>query len=58
MERFVKGDVQKGDLPISSAARPNRLFAAEKSLIKKRVGVLNKEKVKQIQNKLIELFEV
>ena len=37
--------------------RPNRLFTAEKSIISYKIGSLNDSKLKEVTNKLIEIFK-
>lgn len=50
-------DFQSGRLPISSLIRTNKLFTADQSIISFRVGILKKEKIKEIENKLIEIIK-
>ena len=47
-------DFFSGSLPIESFVKVNRLFSADIGIIKYKVGKLNKSKVKEIENKIIE----
>ncbi|MDD3264012.1 MAG: type II toxin-antitoxin system PemK/MazF family toxin [Candidatus Nanoarchaeia archaeon] len=49
-------DFYSGNLNLLSMLRPNRLFTAEKSLFLYKIGSLKKEKIKEIQDKIIEIF--
>ncbi len=50
-------DFKQGKLNIVSMIRPNRLFTGEKSLIKYKIGSLKEGKLKEVINKLIEIFK-
>jgi len=45
-------DFQRGGLNIDSWIRPNRLFTADISIIKYKVGRLKEPKIKKVKNKL------
>ena len=49
-------DFQKGKLPVDSFIRPTRLFTADQSIIKYKAGTLNRAKIKEVENKLCNLF--
>ncbi len=49
-------DFQQGKLNVDSFIRPNRLFTSEISIIEYKVGKLKSEKIKEVQNKLVEIF--
>lgn len=49
-------DFTDGGLPVESYIRPNRIFTADKKIILRRAGKVNKEIVKQVVSKLIELL--
>tara|TARA_Y100000310_G_scaffold335053_1_gene416178 strand:- start:1099 stop:1431 length:333 start_codon:yes stop_codon:yes gene_type:complete len=49
-------DITKGKLDISSSIRPNRLFTADKSIIEYTLGSLTKTKIKEVENKLVDMF--
>jgi mRNA interferase MazF len=50
-------DFKQGKLNIVSMIRPTRLFTAEKSLIKYKIGSLKENKLNEVINKLIEIFK-
>ncbi len=49
-------DFKKGKLIQNSMIRPNKLFTADKSIILYKIGLLNGIKIKQIEQKLIDIF--
>lgn len=49
-------DFQEGKLHVSSIIRPNKLFTADISIIKSRIGKLKENKLKELQNSLIKIF--
>lgn len=49
-------DFKKGSLNLTSMARPNRLFTADKSIIKYKIGSLKEVKIKEIEREIIKLF--
>tara|TARA_Y100000031_G_C7898152_1_gene238291 strand:- start:60 stop:392 length:333 start_codon:yes stop_codon:yes gene_type:complete len=51
-----KQDFQQGKLHVDSMIRPNRLFTAEKSIVQYKVGSLKGSKIKEVENKVIEIF--
>ncbi len=50
-------DFKKGSLNLISMARPNKLFTADNSLIKYKIGSLKKEKIKEIEKSIINIFK-
>ncbi len=49
-------DLNQGKLTIDSFIRPSRLFTSETSIVRYKLGKLKLEKIKQVQNKLCEIF--
>ncbi len=49
-------DFQQGKLDIDSFIRPDRLFTADSSIIKYRAGKIKQEKIREVQDKLCEIF--
>ncbi len=52
-----ENDFNTGGLKQNSNVRPNRLFTADKNILLYSIGKLNKEKISQIINKLVEIIE-
>lgn len=52
----AKNDFNAGNLKVESRIRPNRLFTADKSIVEYRAGTLKKEKMKEVEQKLISIF--
>lgn len=50
-------DFKQGQLPVSSLIRPNKLFTADKSIISSKVGTLNEDKVKEVQEAIIGILK-
>ena len=50
-------DFKQGSLPQESIIRPNKLFTADKSLISYKIGTLKENKVKEVENTLINIFK-
>jgi len=50
-------DFRQGRLPVSSLIRPNKLFTADKSIISTKVGTLKDEKIKEVQERLVNIFK-
>jgi len=50
-------DFKKGSLDVSSILRPNRLVTASKRIIQYKIGSLKDNKLKEVINKLIEIFK-
>jgi len=50
-------DFKKGKLPVTSIIRPNRLFTADKSIIKYKAGSLNKKKIKEVEEVIVKIFK-
>jgi len=49
-------DFHKGSLNINSWIRPTRLFTADISIIKYKVGRLKELKIKEVENRLCSIF--
>lgn len=50
-------DFKQGSLPQESIIRPNKLFTADKLLISYKIGTLKENKVKEIENELVNIFK-
>lgn len=50
-------DLSFGKLSISSSIRLNRLFTADRCILEYKLGSLNKIKIKEVENKLVEMFK-
>jgi len=50
------GDFKQGGLHMESRIRCNKLFTADKSIISYKIGILKESKVKEVENKLVEIF--
>ncbi len=48
-------DFKEGGLQIASMIRPNRLFTADRSIILYKVGSLKEKKVKEVEEKVVEI---
>ncbi|MFH1332384.1 MAG: type II toxin-antitoxin system PemK/MazF family toxin [archaeon] len=53
---ITEKDFQKGKLSITSYARPTKIFTADTSIIIRKVGELQDRKIKEVENKLCEIF--
>lgn len=51
LEHFRSGTLQK-----ASSIRPHRLFTADKKIIQYKIGSLKKEKITEVQSKVVMLF--
>ncbi len=49
-------DFKEDGLKIDSMIRPNRLFTAEKPLILYRVGLINDNKIKEVEDVLVKII--
>jgi mRNA interferase MazF len=49
-------DFKFGKLPVSSLIQSNKLFTADTSIISSKVGSLKENKIKEVQNSLINIF--
>lgn len=54
--KLEEQDFAEGKLALSSVIRPNRLFGAEKSIIKYKVGCVNEAKAKEVEEKLVAML--
>jgi mRNA interferase MazF len=51
-------DFESGGLKQASNIRPNRLFTADAQIILYGIGIIKKDKLDQVVNKVIEILEV
>ncbi|MFH1210996.1 MAG: type II toxin-antitoxin system PemK/MazF family toxin [archaeon] len=49
-------DFKKGKLNITSYVRPTKIFTADTSIIISKVGELQDRKIREVENKLCEIF--
>lgn len=49
-------DFNEGKLKVESRIRPNRLFTADRSIVEYKAGTLTNEKVKVIEQTLVDIF--
>ena len=54
--KITKQDFRKGELPVVSYVRPDKLFTADKTIIKNNVGNLNLETKNKILKRVSKLF--
>jgi mRNA interferase MazF len=54
--KLSKKDFKKGNLKVESFIRPERLFTLRKSIILYKTAVINQKKIKEVENKLCEIF--
>lgn len=52
-----KSDFLSGSLTHESFLMPSLIFTIDSSIISYKIGKLNAEKIKQVENKLIEIFK-
>jgi len=50
-------DFDEGSLKRTSNIRPNKIFTADKDIILYKAGHLSNEKIKEVTNKVIEIFK-
>ena len=50
-------DFAQGSLPNDSNIRPNRIFTASKSLIIRKVGLVNEDIITEVRNKIVSLLD-
>ncbi len=50
-------DFQMGKLDVSSLIRPNKLFTADISIISSKIGTLKENKIKEVQDSLVNIFK-
>lgn len=51
-----RSDFSVGKLKVESRIRPNRLFTADRSIVEYKAGTLTDEKVKVIEQTLVDIF--
>lgn len=54
---LLKSDFRGSGLKLDSVIRPNRLFTASKSIISYKVGELDVRKIKEAEDKIINIFK-
>ena len=54
--KLKKKDFEHGGLKVNSWIRPNRLFTAETSIVKYKIGSLRKTKIQEVSDKLCDIF--
>ena len=54
--KLESDDFSSGTLNMKSNVRPNKLFTADKSVILYKVGSLNKDKMNEVTDKLVDIF--
>ncbi len=50
-------DFQTGRLDVPSLIRPNKLFTADISIISSKIGALKENKIKEVQDSLVNIFK-
>ena len=50
-------DFAKGSLKVQSIIRPNRLFTADKSIVLYRIGSLKKDKIEEVEDKIVNIIK-
>ena len=53
---LTNDDFKNGSLNLTSIIKPNRLFTADKSIVLYKIGSINMTKIKEIENKIIDIF--
>lgn len=54
--KLTQSDFKYGSLHITSMIRPNRLFTADKSIILYKIGSINDKKMKEVEERIINIF--
>lgn len=54
---LYNSDFESGSLRKISNIRPNRIFTADQSIIIYKIGTLNREKIKSVINRVIEILK-
>lgn len=49
-------DFSNGGLYLASMIRPNKLFTADKSVIIRKIGAIKRDKIKEVEDKIINIF--
>ncbi|MBS3969543.1 MAG: type II toxin-antitoxin system PemK/MazF family toxin [Clostridia bacterium] len=55
--KIVDNDFTEGSLRQTSNIRPNKIFTADEDIVLYKIGHLNNEKIKEVTNKVIEIFK-
>ncbi|HIH38769.1 type II toxin-antitoxin system PemK/MazF family toxin [Candidatus Woesearchaeota archaeon] len=50
-------EFQSGSLKATSRIRPNRMFSADESVIRYKIGSLKQDKVKEVEERIIDMFK-
>lgn len=53
---LTNSDFASGNLKQNSNIRPNRLFTADSNIVLYRIGTLEKKKIEEVTNKIIDIF--
>ena len=53
---LITADFKEGSLKQTSMIRPNRIFTADKSIISYKAGTLQVQKMKEVENILVNIF--
>ncbi|MBW2990090.1 type II toxin-antitoxin system PemK/MazF family toxin [Candidatus Woesearchaeota archaeon] len=54
---LIKKDFAKGKLNVDSYIRPNRLFTADKRIVKRKIGRISNNKIKQVVERVCEIIK-
>ena len=54
--RLNDGNFKEGKLPQLSMIRPNKLFTADTSIIKYKIGLLSEKKIKEVEETIIQIL--
>ncbi|HBY19481.1 MAG: growth inhibitor PemK [Clostridiales bacterium GWE2_32_10] len=50
--------VENGELRVESYIRPNKIFTADESIIFYKIGNISEEKLRELDNKIIKIFNI
>ncbi len=50
-------DFKNGNIRITSLIKPQKLFTADKSIVKYKIGRLKSEKIREVENEIISIFQ-
>jgi len=56
--KLVASDFETGNLPFNSYIRPDKIFTADLTIVKKHIAIINTAKQKQVKSKLKEIFTI